>query len=465
MTRMAGEVTTTKQHNGRVTLYGGDNRDALRGMADNSVDSIVTDPPYALVSIVKRFGGANAAPAQGDVYARATAGFMGKAWDTGEVAFATEFWAECLRVLKPGGHVVAFSGTRTYHRLAVAIEDSGFEIRDQLAWVYGTGFPKSHDVAKDIDKRAGHWRGKAGDVKTDNGAMSGGNYERTDKGEPITPAAQAWQGWGTALKPAWEPIIFARKPLIGTVAANVIAHGTGAINIDGCRVAGVEDTARPQGKDIKGGKWSGDGGRSDLVTGGGTGRFPANIIHDGSDEVVGMFPDSKGQQGDVKGTEPSSVTAGVYGEFAGRVASAKRNDSGSAARFFYSAKASKRDRNEGLEHMQASANADVGALRDGDRPTMPRANTHPTVKPTALMQWLCRLVTPPGGVVLDPFMGSGSTGKAAVLEGFQFVGMEREAEYIPIAEARIAWAVAQQQPVQAENDNVQAGLFAAGATA
>ena len=361
----------------RMTLREGDCRDVLRSMPDNSVDSVVTDPPYALVSIVKRFGGENAAPATGnDAYSRASAGFMGKQWDTGETAFATEFWAEVLRVLKPGGHVVAFSGTRTYHRLAVAIEDGGFEIRDQLAWVYGSGFPKSHDVSKAIDKAAGAEREVVrrelnwGASKAEDGKNAFGDYAGGwDITAPATPEAQQWEGWGTALKPAHEPIVLARKPLIGTVAANVLQHGTGAINIDGCRVESwdahltarkpsmVKDTSAPFGK---GAAMGGNG--SDL------GRFPANILHDGEQ----------------------------FGE---------------NGRYFYSPKASKKDRGEG--------------------------NTHATVKPTAVMEYLCRLITPPGGIVLDPFMGSGSTGKACINEGFGFIGIERESEYFDIATARL----------------------------
>lgn len=327
------------------------------------------------MSIVKRFGQPGAAPAKGnDAYARASAGFMGQSWDTGEVAFATEFWAQVLRVLKPGGHVVAFSGTRTYHRLAVAIEDSGFEIRDQLAWVYGSGFPKSHDVSKAIDKAAGAERdvilsvraGRAGSVdETQSGGRNYRHGESRDITRPATPQAQQWEGWGTALKPAWEPIVLARKPLIGTVAANVLEHGTGAINIDGCRVEGTDSTRRVNRAEMgyHGGNLAGE-----YTTGSDAGRFPANILHDGEQ----------------------------FGE---------------NGRYFYSPKASKKDRGEG--------------------------NTHATVKPTAVMEWLCRLVTPPGGVILDPFMGSGSTGKAAQNEGFKFIGVERESEYFDIAAGRL----------------------------
>lgn len=313
--------------NDRVALWAGDCREVLQGYESNSFDSVVTDPPYALVSIGKRFGKPGAAPAQhgkDGLYARASAGFMGKQWDTGETAFAAEFWGEVLRVLKPGGHVVAFSGTRTYHRMVCAIEDAGFEIRDQLAWVYGSGFPKSHNLDGD------------------------------------------WEGWGTALKPAWEPIVLARNPLSGTVAGNALEYGTGALNIDGCRV----DAEKPTGW---GGKAAG-GNTWNEVNSGLTkdgearpvlGRWPANIIHDGSEEVAAAFPDG-------------------------------------SARFFYSAKADANDR---------------------------LGSKHPTVKRVDLMQWLCRLVTPPGGLVLDPFAGTGTTGEAAWREGFRAVLIEREAEY------------------------------------
>lgn len=358
---------------GPHTIHHGDSRDVLATMPDASVDSVVCDPPYALVSIVKRFGQPGAAPAKGnDAYARASAGFMGQSWDTGEVAFATEFWAQVLRVLKPGGHVVAFSGTRTYHRLAVAIEDSGFEIRDQLAWVYGSGFPKSHDVSKAIDKMYGAEREVVGfdPIAAARSSAVGTNAFGDYKGQtgevtaPATPQAQQWEGWGTALKPAWEPIVLARKPLIGTVAANVLEHGTGAINVDGCRIPTEEKLSIGSGKLGYGSGVDGSnrGEQNPL------GRFPANILHDG---------DQFGENG----------------------------------RYFYSPKASKKDRGEG--------------------------NTHPTVKPTDLMAYLCRLVTPPGGVVLDPFMGSGSTGKGAHAEGFHFIGIEREENFFEIAAARL----------------------------
>lgn len=373
-----------------VKIMQGDSRDLLKELADNSIDSVVTDPPYALVSITKRFGGANAKPPKGDVYQRAVSGFMNATWDTGETAFAVEFWAEVMRVLKPGGHVVAFSGTRTYHRLACAIEDAGFEMRDMLQWLYGSGFPKSHNVAK------------------------------------VTGLIEH-EGLGTALKPACEPIVLARKALSSTVAANVVEYGTGALSIDTCRIGYDHSDTNPATNPLhrKVGGYA-NGNASDarstsfaLKDGSGErnpntlGRWPANVVHDGSDEVLGMFPDSNGQQGDVRGTEPSSLTNAVYGQFGGRPATTARGDSGSAARFFYTAKADATDR---------------------------LGSKHPTVNPTDLMRWLCRLVTPPGGLILDPFAGSGSTGVAAIAEGFDAVLIEREEQYVADIRRRIAWA-------------------------
>lgn len=459
---------------GDCTLYHGDNRDVLRQLPDNSIDSVVTDPPYALVSIVKRFGSANAAPAKGnDAYMRASAGFMGKQWDTGEVAFSEEFWSEVLRVLKPGGHVAAFGASRGYHRMACAIEDAGFEIRDSLMWIYGTGFPKSQNVAKFIDKELGVEGSLGGprsaahaDMLARGVARRGKKHEGRDRPwmddpnavaaaqsvyVPASPAAQEFDGFGTALKPAFEPIVLARKPLSeGTVAANVLRWGTGALNIDGCRVPTDETITATRNVALG----SSSGGIYATANTPGvyvqkdSGRWPANVVHDGSDEVVGAFPNAGGQQGRAKigGDKGGSI----YGKFTKNVSSnpEPRGDSGSAARFFYSAKASKADRNEGLDDFESrsdSAHRKTNLEETADNPYLrgvtERKNTHPTVKPTALMQWLCRLITPPGGTVLDPFMGSGSTGKAAVWEGFKFVGCEREDEYIKIAEARIAYAV------------------------
>lgn len=409
-----------------IRILTGDCRDVLKTLPEASVDSIVTDPPYEL-------------------------GFMGKGWDSTGIANDPAMWAECLRVLKPGGHLLAFSGTRTYHRMACAIEDAGFEIRDQIGWVYGSGFPKSLDVSKAIDKAAGAEREVIAAGKPVKRMIPGADQNATgswikDNGrefvptvtEPATDAARRWAGWGTALKPAWEPICVARKPLIGTVAENVLTHGTGALNIDGCRV--------PTDDDLNGGAYAEVGGRSESQSlHGGTGmnvagktvgrdfvqpsgRWPANLIHDGSEEVLQAFPDAPGHQADESRTAPSSKTNNVYGRM-NRVGEpsadsdndgvvgfkmkpgARRLDSGSAARFFYCAKADKADRGEG--------------------------NTHPTVKPADLMRYLCRLVTPRGGTVLDPFAGSGSTLLAADREGFDAIGIEMNPQYAEMARRRI----------------------------
>lgn len=406
---------------GRVTVHGGDNREVMRTLADNSIDAIVTDPPYALVSIVKRFGGKNAAPARdGDVYMRSSAGFMGKQWDTGETAFAVEFWQECLRVLKPGGHVIAFSHSRTYHRMAVAIEDAGFEIRDQIAWVYGSGFPKSHNVAKSIDAKLGAEptrvpTGKPVKRMIPGADQAAAGWEKNNGRTyqpgidlPTTDEAKQWDGWGTALKPSLEPICLARKPLIGSVAENVLTHGVGGINIDGCRVEASEPLGRlnhTTSKFIDSANGARDAhARTILVNNSGDkGRFPANLIHDGSDEVLASFPAEAGAFAPVKGTEPSSSTKAVFGQINRMASNAFHPDSGSAARFFYTAKADADDR---------------------------IASKHPTVKPVDLMQYLVRLVTPKGGTVLDPFAGTGTTGEAAWREGMHAILIEREAEYL-----------------------------------
>ncbi len=454
-----------------VNLQNGDCIEVMRSMPDNSVDAVVTDPPYGL-------------------------SFMGKKWDYDVPS--EEVWRECLRVLKPGGHLLAFAGTRTQHRMACRIEDAGFEIRDMIAWVYGSGFPKSLDVSKAIDKRGGNAHltaeiGKAlksaresrgisaaeADRIYCNGVTLWSWYEGRPAGQqmptadvlsaiaadwpelqryadliqeaerevvgqkrtgdpvswyaqemrgsgvvnittPTTPAARQWQGWGTALKPALEPITMARKPFTSSVAANVVEHGTGAINVDGCRVTTKETLGRAKGG--WGNKAVGADNYGNFNSIGITkegGRWPANLIHDDGDEVQQVL--------------------------------------GDASRFFYCAKASKRDRDEGLEEMEsvvASVGNKEAAGRDGTNPnnytggqrqrveaglpaTEPRHNIHPTVKPTDLMRYLCRLVTQPAGVVLDPFMGSGSTGKAAVLEGFSFVGIERDPQYFEIAKRRV----------------------------
>lgn len=403
---------------GKVTLYGGDNRDVLKGFADNSIDSVVTDPPYALVSITKRLDKEGSSPVivpegGSGAYARASSGFMGKKWDTGETAFAVEFWQQIYRVLKPGGHVAAFSGTRTYHRMACAIEDAGFEIRDCLQWIYGSGFPKSHDVSKAIDRHNGDKREqiKANNVrnpKATGGGLDGTEgatrpwiekalkigYHIKDGNLPASEISAAWQGFGTALKPAVEPICLARKPLIGTVAANVLEHGTGALNIDGCRIGNEERINSPRA--LKNANVAlGGGWRVDAQPTKSIGRWPANVLLDGSDEVLAGFPV------DVDGI--------------------------SASRYFYSSKADSEDR---------------------------AGSKHPTVKPVDLMQWLCRLITPPGGTVLDPFAGSGSTGEAAWREGFKCVLIEREDEYLADIKRRLE--MADKGPMQREHSRLVA---------
>jgi DNA modification methylase len=643
---------------GKVTLLSGDCRDAIKTLPDNSIDAVVTDPPYALVSISKRFGAENAVPAKaGTVYARASSGFMGRTWDTGEVAFDPAFWAEVWRVLKPGGHVVSFGGTRTYHRMACAIEDAGFEIRDQIQWLYGTGFPKSHDVSKGIDKRGGNsgltatigeairkartdrgltagqcdkqfcdgstnwswFEGRAAGQRaptpetfakivaewpelshlaeavaeadreitgrSDNGIAGGsgelvaGN-ERTagfkaefDITAPATDAARQWSGWGTALKPAVEPIVLARKPLSeSTVAANVLRWGTGAINIDACRVQHVtvaggnlaQNThlrASVHGRHIEG-IFQTDADRdAHVVAPNALGRWPANLVLDGSDEVTALFPESNARlPGSVikraSSRDEQGNTGAAYGAESRPAGSVmiSHGDSGSAARFFFQASFEDGEKCPDLNqptstasvaesHFILSSARAVSALRSvveqstqllalknvsfpepsmsvsvlqleeiemmltgmiqnlerrysqeppqekhflssnlvsaaavrtptgiititislwksngyaeavilnftetnsglGDRGYAKRAfysakaskadragSKHPTVKPIKLMQWLIRLITPPGGTVLDPFAGSGSTGAAAVAEGASAVLIEREAEY------------------------------------
>lgn len=505
----------------------GDCIEMMRTLPDASIDAVVTDPPYEL-------------------------GFMGKSWDSTGIAYRVDVWAECLRVLKPGGHLLAFSGARTYHRMTCAIEDAGFTIRDQIAWIFGSGFPKSLDVSKAIDKQRcediapiraicrtvrasmdvrglnsgsmtqhfggcnsrliDHWsardsdsqptlptseqwetlcglfpelaylndefsrlnnrKGSPGDVYADapvigehEGKAPGFAGERfvvVDKTmrERSEKGAQ-WIGWGTALKPAHEPICVARKPLIGTVAANVQAFGTGALNIDASRVgvdggcAGAGAGARVYGNGLNG---------TFAAPVPGLGRWPANVIHDSSDEVLAVFPAAPGQQSD---TGPQfERNANIFGKIAGVISHTARGDAGSAARFFYCAKASAADRNDGCEAMEKIARgslnmrSDDHAERNGNLPEA-RANHHPTVKPTDLMRYLVTLVTPPGGVVLDPFMGSGSTGRGCALAGFDFIGCELDADYLEIARARIKSAELEAERIEAAASDAtrQSALF------
>lgn len=401
----------------------GDCRDILPTLEPASFDACVTDPPYHLTQLSR--GGHARTNNPDSPHGRhriGDKGFMGKQWDGGDVAHDPETWRAVLRVLKPGAHLLAFGGTRTYHRLACAIEDAGFEIRDQVQWIFGSGFPKSLNVANEIAEA-----GSAG-LFADRSAIE---------------SAQ-WNGWGTALKPAHEPIVLARKPLIGTVAENLLTHRTGAINVDACRIPTNGEQLSISGRGAVPCRHDEYSARAAGVVSQphDLGRWPANVIHDGSDEVLLRFPDATGALAPVTGSEPSAKTRNVLGAYNGRAASAIRADSGSAARFFYCPKADRNDRNEGLDGFtRKPLNWSSGEQSPGtfQSPGTDRSseNHHPTVKPTALMRYLCRLITPPGGVIVDPFGGSGSTGKAAALEGFGFVIIEREAEYYAIAEARI----------------------------
>ena len=410
---------------------------AMKEMPDNSVDSIVTDPPYEL-------------------------GFMGKSWDSTGIANSVEMWSEALRVLKPGGHLIAFSGSRTYHRMAVAIEDAGFEIRDQIMWVYGSGFPKSLDISKAIDKAAGAEREVLRVLPSSRAKASDSGFMMAEKLEtaPSTDAAKQWQGWGTALKPAHEPMVLARKPIVGTVANNVLTYGVGGLNIDGSRV-GTEDTRAPASKTALGMMNDDNWQAQEVMAGSANGRFPANFIHDGSDEVVNSFPETKATgSGKISGFRKGGDSKNSVGISGVKSAADGFSDSGSAARFFYCAKTSKTDRNEGLDEFEKKAKIFNG---QSDKPagnakgsvedkfsTQPSANNHPTVKPTDLMRYLVRLITPPQGVVLDPFMGSGSTGKACAYEGFDFIGIDQSAEYVEIARARIEFALLQEETKELE---------------
>lgn len=367
------------------TIITADVMDGLAQLPDNYSDSIVVDPPYEL-------------------------GFMGKEWDRSGIAYSVPMWKEALRVLKPGGHILAFGGTRTSHRMICAIEDAGFEIRDSIMWVYSTGFPKS----KNFDN-----------------------------------------GFGTALKPAHEPICLARKPISEkTLSGNIAKWGTGALNIDGCRIDGEPWTFGSQ-INMRGGNYNNNRPSEDHiyktnVESNPLGRWPANFIHDGSDEVVSRFPLSAGQMADVAADIPREGN-GIFGAMPATKFRPKRGDTGSAARFFYCPKVSQTDREEGLGNFEAEvfgrsnqAQADIARGNQNDLNSFNkvsfRKNTHPTVKPTPLMQYLCRLVTPPGGIVLDHLCGSGSTLKAAIIEGFNWLGIEKDSNTVKIALARTEYA-------------------------
>lgn len=477
--------------------------DRLKELPDASIDSIVTDPPYEL-------------------------GFMGKKWDASGIAYSVELWEEALRVLKPGGHLLAFGGSRTYHRMTVAIEDAGFEIRDSLHWTYGSGFPKSLDVSKAIDKSTGENRARqlqftawmrstgitATQINDATGTSMGGHYltdaaqpaiatadlfdklrhllpdvpeaierlvaERTgiewtayknrpvvgttvgtrlefapgesrartaveiDLTAPATDAAQQWSGWGTALKPSHEPIVVARKPLAGTVAATVLEYGTGALNVDGCRVgSGTGEKRTVALPDIRGGKMHAAADRGtvtrEVVD---QGRWPANTLLTHSALCDGAVHAADCPVGELDAQSGTSVLSTQTGGGASRFFPTFSWDPvADVAPFLYQAKPSKAERNAGLEALPPGKGVRTNAPRSSEsEKTKARQNFHPTVKPVALMRWLVRLVTPLGGTVLDPFLGSGTTAIAATLEGFEWKGCELTAEYVPIIEARTKWA-------------------------
>jgi len=461
-----------------IRLLKGDCLQKLKELEDNSIDSVVTDPPYEI-------------------------GFMGKGWDDSGIANNPELWKEVLRVLKPGGHLLSFSHSRTYHRQAVAVEDAGFEIRDQIMWIYGSGFPKSHNIGKNIEKIKVGGKANLVQVGTKKGLVatnhndkaktsnpSGFSYRTNKKGYsevatdrtqvngeiPVYEITNEWEGWGTALKPAHEPIVMARKPFKGTVADNVLEWGTGGINVDGCRV-GYSDNDDP--RISKGYEWEskaepfGEAKTTQNKEGWNTeGRFPANIIFDEEagkilDEQSGVTKSSKRGAHNNKKTEHTNTYTPPQAMYS---SNNTHGDTGGASRFFYCPKASKKDRNEGMPEqvpqftgrprredgsviykethpeewndvMKDKPRREKTSLAASEeilQPTLKGSmNVHPTVKPTDLMAYLVRLVTPKGGVVLDPFMGSGSTGKAAVREGMNFIGIEREDEYMEIAKTRI----------------------------
>lgn len=406
----------------KTKLIQGDNILSLKKLPDNSVDSVVTDPPYGL-------------------------SFMNKKWD--HQVPSIEFWKEVYRVLKPGGHVLSFGGTRTYHRMTVNIEDAGFEIRDQIMWLYGSGFPKSHNIGKSVDKIRGNEREPY--ERPDFIAKSNKTEQRDsqcisgEKGK-YTKGTSEWEGWGTALKPANEPICVARKPLSEkTIADNVLKWGTGGINIGDCRVS-LED-----GENTGRGLYDTQSWKNTSINGVGSiddkwkeGRFPANII---LDEEAGMALDE--QSGNIKSTGSVRNKENEYDGTSykgknevGKSSNPYAGEKGGASRFFYCPKVSKKERNAGceeLEEVDDSKNKafDVEGGRTSKYDLAVNKNTHPTVKPIDLMAYLCRLITPPNGIVLDPFMGSGSTGCAAVQEGFRFCGMEMDEEYFKIATKRI----------------------------
>lgn len=457
-------------------LYNGNMLDMLDVVEPESVGSIVTDPPYGLTSIVKRCGKSNSAPIGGcedGRFARLSKGFMGKEWDGSGIEYDINTWRKCYDVLKPGGYLLAFGGSRTFHRIACAIEDAGFEIRDTIMWLYGSGFPKSMNIGLALDKRNGV-DNRTGNINK--GAGSNNTESRRDY-SPVyeeRKATNKWGGYGTALKPAFEPIIVARKPFKGSLIDNIERYGVGGLNIDECRVKHNEDLKfterKPKSGEVFNTENSGyDNTNNHIASAAPEGRFPANVILTWEqitfDEVCGNMPNTKSRGGktsmpDLRDIgQKSKESIGIDKLSFGQVSGAKRKESdytapcdeGSACRYFYCAKASTKDRDEGLnvELTQITdgslrANQETGRIC-AENPAI-KKNIHPTVKPTELMQYLVRLVTPKGETILDPFNGSGSTGKAVMYENrernanYKYIGIELTEEYLPIAKSRIEYA-------------------------
>ena len=452
-------------------IYHGDMLDMLEVVEENSVDSIVCDPPYGLTSITKRFGSEDSSEckyARDGSFQRLSRGFMGKTWDGSGIEYNVDAWKKCYDVLKPGGYLLAFGGSRTFYRIACAIEDAGFEIRDTIMWLYGSGFPKSMNIGLMLDKRNGVESEVVGTSRSGASSRAYQSEETTTAGEyEIRKARNEWNGWGTALKPAFEPIIVARKPFKGSLIDNIIENGVGGINIDECRIGDEARTYKgmsahkPEGAGV----FRDDNWEPKDIEVSVNGRFPANTIltYDETDfdEVCGGFPNTKGGKRHNIAIRKSEKNSGYGFEVNTRN---EFDDSGSASRYFYCAKASKKDRDEGLDMLETKKTGELqGGRKEGSAGSImlntdgttrvnpyagtgaPKKNIHPTVKPTELMQYLVRLVTPNGGVVLDPFMGSGSTGKAVMYENkernkdYKFIGIELTDEYLPIAHGRISY--------------------------
>lgn len=456
-------------------LYQGRMQDVIDAeLKENSIDCIITDPPYGLTSITDRFGKEGSAPAQegtDGAFKRLSKGFMGQTWDGSGVEYDIETWKRCFNVLKPGGYLLAFGGTRTFHRIACAIEDAGFDIRDTIMWLYGSGFPKSMNIGLKMDKSQG-CPDRGHRIAVANRHHPDGTLEPNgDKLEPYeakTELGKKWNGWGTCLKPAYEPIIVARKPFKGSLVENILEYGIGGLNIDECRVGSevIKGGTTPDFKDV-GKKTKETIGINKLSFGqakkaerierkDNVGRFPANVIltYDETDfdEVCGGFPNTKSTYNKDSKHEAEihrqNADTLKYG-YKTRIDSSSYNVEGSAARYFYCAKANNKDRDEGLEDFESNkVNDGRGTPIDNafQRGETLRKNIHPTVKPTDLMQYLVRLVAPKGAVILDPFMGSGSTGKAVMFENrernadYKFIGIEMTEDYLPICKARIDYA-------------------------